>query len=98
MRRRPVITIAAFRPLVVGVLVSVAAVVGGCGGLSCDDYKFPAEVWKVTNYKVKNSEDEVRERRRAADALGTLGTSEPHLTRAIDAVAVVVDDSAELIG
>jgi hypothetical protein len=69
MRRRPVIAIAAFRPLVVGVLVSVAAVLGGCGGLSCDDYTFPAEVWKATNYEVKNSEDELRERRRAADAL-----------------------------
>ena len=35
---------------------------------------------------------------RAADALAQLGTSEPHLTRAIDAVSVIVDDSAELIG
>jgi Nucleotidyltransferase domain len=36
--------------------------------------------------------------RRAADALSHLGTSEPLLTRAIDAVSGVVDDSAELIG
>jgi hypothetical protein len=35
--------------------------------LSCDDYRFPAEVWKATNYEVKNSEDELRERRRVID-------------------------------
>jgi hypothetical protein len=69
MRRRPVTAIATLHPLVVGVLVTAAAVVSGCGGISCDDYKFPSATWKATNYKVKNSDDEVRERRRAADAL-----------------------------
>lgn len=72
--RRPVITLAALRPVLVGgVLV---AAVSGCGirssastAVKCDSYTFPAATWKATNYKVHPTKSEIRERRRAAEGL-----------------------------
>jgi hypothetical protein len=71
---RPVIKPTGLRPVLV--CAALTAAVSGCGiragadtAVKCDNYTFPATTWKNTNYEVRLTKSEIRERRRAAEAV-----------------------------